>query len=370
MKYQTGALKNTKDNRDIKYKDLPASAVSLPSRHITDISMIPVLDQGLLGTCVAHAIAIVKMYQEYRETGKVPKFSRRFLYAIARTYSPYGTDMGLFPRDGAKVVYGVGILEPDTIDDNTLPHNLYIQITPTDDQKNNAIKWKASYTGIDNGDLQTIKAAIVREGVVTISLAHQSSKWNSRTGKVKAVDGKIDGLHYITLYGYEDKGTDTVFYFRNSWGKSWGKDGNGQFNWSDYKTRSYDAIAFADVPNDLIEKAKNTQYIFTTTMKKGMTSPEIKKLQERMRDEGYYTHPQITGFFGDVTKAAVIAYQKAKGLKPADGVVGPVTREMLNRVVKKNLTSAILDSVSSSLLKAYTTVIKRLKHWWSPCSTR
>lgn len=124
MKYPTGALKNPKDNRDIKYTDLPASAVSLPSKHITDISMIPVLDQGALGTCVAHAIATVKMYQEYKETGVVPKFSRRFIYALARTLSPYGADMGLFPRDGAKTLKDNGILEPDTIDDNTLPHRI------------------------------------------------------------------------------------------------------------------------------------------------------------------------------------------------------------------------------------------------------
>lgn len=372
MKYQTGALKNTKDNRDIKYRDLPATAVSLPSKHITDISMIPVLDQGPLGTCVAHAMATVKMYQEYKETGVVPKFSRRFLYSIARTYSPYGPDMGLFPRDGAKVVQGVGMLEPDTIDDNTLPHNLYIQFVPTAEQKTGAGKWKAGYTSIDNGDLQTIKAAIVREGVVTISLAFQGSKWSSRTGKVSAVDGKLDGLHYITLYGYEDDGNDTIFYFRNSWSKDWGKKGNGQFNWSDYRTRSYDAIAFADVPNDLIEKAKNTQYLFTTTMKKGMTTPEVKKLQERLKDEGYYTYPQITGYFGGVTETAVIAYQKAKGLKPADGIVGPVTREMLNRpvVLKKNSASAMTVLHSLSPLKLYTTVINLLKRLWSQCSTQ
>lgn len=336
MKYPTGALKNPKDNRDIKYTDLPASAVSLPSKHITDISMIPVLDQGALGTCVAHAIATVKMYQEYKETGVAPKFSRRFIYALARTLSPYGADMGLFPRDGAKTLKDNGILEPDTIDDNTLPHSVYVAFSPDKAQKEGAMRWGSGYTTIVNGDLTTIKQAIVREGVLTISVAYQGSKWSRKTGKIKKPDN-VEGLHYITLYGYEDtKDGDTILYFRNSWSKDWGDNGNGQFNWSDYKTFSYDAIAFTDVPNDLIEKAKNTQYLFTTTMKLGVSSPEVKKLQERLAQEGFYTYPQYTGYFGEVTKAAVIAYQKAKNIKPADGIVGPITRGKLNEPVKKN----------------------------------
>lgn len=367
MKYPTGALKNPKDNRDIKYTDIPAMAVSLPSKHITDISMIPVLDQGMLGTCVAHAIAGVKMYQEFKETGKVPKFSRRYLYSLARKLSPYGVDMGLYPRDGAKTLKDKGMSEPDTIDDNTLPHSVYIAYEPILSEIDSAKKWGSGYTTINDGDINTLKQAIVREGMITISLAHQGSKWSRVTGKLKKPE-TIDGRHYIALYGYEDKDSDTVFYFRNSWSEKWGDKGNGQFNWSDYKTFSYDAIAFTDVPNDLIEKAKNTQYMFTTSMRLGVSSVEVKKLQERLAQEGFYTHPQFTGYFGQITKAAVIAYQKAKGIKPADGLVGPITRAKLNEVVKKNSKSVSRDSNSSKTLSGSTMGTLKQK-LWNLCST-
>lgn len=362
QKYQTGALANYKDNRDIKYTDIPAMAVSLPSKHITDISMIPVLDQGALGTCVAHAIATVKMYQEYKETGVAPKFSRRFIYALARTLSPYGADMGLYPRDGAKTLKDNGVLEPDTIDDNTLPHSVYVAFSPDKAQKEAALRWGSGFATINDGDLNTIKQSLVREGVITITLGYQNGKWNRSTGKLSKPTTP-ESRHYIALYGYEDKDGDTVFYFRNSWSKDWGDKGNGQFNWSEYKTFSYDAIAFTDVPNDLIEKAKNTQYIFTTTMKLKTSSPEVKKLQERLAKEGFYTYPLFTGYFGEVTKAAVIAYQKAKKISPADGVVGPITRAKLNEVQKKNLKSASTDSNSSRTLNGSTMATLAQKLW-------
>lgn len=349
--YKTGAFANPDDNRDIKYSDLPATVLNLPSKHITDISMLPILDQGSLGTCVAHALVYVKMYQEYKETGKVPKFSRRFIYALARQLSYYGTGEGLYPRDGGKVVKDSGVLEPDTIDDNTLPHEIYIKYSPTQAEKDSAKKWSAGFVTVNQGDLSSIKQAIIKEGVITISLDHDGSVWNRRTGKLKAPKNPT-GRHYITLYGYEDKNGDTILYFINSWGEDWGDDGKGQFNWADYSTHSYDVLVFTDVPNDLIEKAKNTQFLFTMDLKLGMTHPHVAKLQERLRDEGFYKYPEITGYFGPVTKQAAIDYQKANGIKPAEGYVGPITRAKLNEPVKKkpNLT---ISQAGLDLIKGF-----------------
>lgn len=335
-KYFTGALKNPKDNRDIKFTDLPSKAVSLPTKHITDISMLPVLNQMQLGTCVAHAIVYVKMYQEYKETGKVPKFSRRFLYSIARTYSPYDPNgEGLFPRDGGKVVKDIGASEPDSIDDSTLPHSIYAGFVPTEEMKKAAQKWSAGFVTVKSTDIESIKQAIVKEGLITVSLAHEGSKWNARTGKLSAPKNPT-GAHYIAVYGYEvtDKG-ETILYFINSWSEDWGDKGKGQFNYSEYKSFMYDILVFTDVPNDLIERAKNTQFLFTKNLKLGMTDPEVAKLQERLKLEGFYTYPQITGYFGPVTKEALIKYQKANKITPAEGYFGPITRSKMNEPKKK-----------------------------------
>ncbi|MGZ0087203.1 C40 family peptidase [Caldibacillus thermoamylovorans] len=58
--------------------------------------------------------------------------------------------------------------------------------------------------------------------------------------------------------------------------------------------------------------------------KKGMSSPEIKQLQLRLKAHGFFTYPQATGYFGAVTEEAVKAFQRAMNL-PVTGIVDPVT---------------------------------------------
>ena len=61
----------------------------------------------------------------------------------------------------------------------------------------------------------------------------------------------------------------------------------------------------------------------------GSRHEDVRELQERLADEGLYTGP-VTGFFGPLTRAAVIRYQRAHNITPAVGFVGPLTRAALN----------------------------------------
>ena len=69
---------------------------------------------------------------------------------------------------------------------------------------------------------------------------------------------------------------------------------------------------------------------FTNPLKMGLTSDEVKQLQEKLRAEGYFTYPTSTGYFGPITLAAVKAFQNAKKL-PVTGFVGPLTIGELNK---------------------------------------
>jgi hypothetical protein len=342
---KTGAFLNQEDNRDIDYSRIAGTA-SLPSKHITNISMIPVLNQGHIGSCVSHAIATTKMYQEYE--GTVKRLSRRYHYSLARKLSPYIGE-GLFPRDGAKALFQNGMRDPDDIDVPLTTHADYESYVPTQKEIEEAKKHGVKgYAFIPFGNLIELKKAIVNEGVITATLAYDGCAW-SQTPLGKPTT--IESYHYVAIYGYEDKDGDTILHARNSWGEGWGDKGNFTFKWSDYVFFVYDAIAFTDIPKELIEEAKNTQYIFTTTMRRGDRSPEVVKLQERLREKRFFNHPTNTGFFGDVTHRAVVAYQRANGLQ-ADGIVGARTRAILNQPKKKDnfveITRTSSDTVQST----------------------
>ena len=80
-----------------------------------------------------------------------------------------------------------------------------------------------------------------------------------------------------------------------------------------------------------VEKPVVTQsYKFVRNLYVGSSGTDVRSLQQLLKDLGYYTHPTITGYYGLVTKEAVVKFQKDKDLKPYPGWVGPGTRTVLN----------------------------------------
>ena len=71
-------------------------------------------------------------------------------------------------------------------------------------------------------------------------------------------------------------------------------------------------------------------------LRNGSTGEEVKKLQERLKELGYY-RGTVDGLFYNETTEAVIAFQRANQLTP-DGVVGEKTRDFLysDRAVPKH----------------------------------
>ena len=60
----------------------------------------------------------------------------------------------------------------------------------------------------------------------------------------------------------------------------------------------------------------------------GSHGSDVSALQAFLKTKGFYTYATITGFFGEVTKLAVEAYQSAHHIDPI-GIVGPATRASL-----------------------------------------
>ena len=71
------------------------------------------------------------------------------------------------------------------------------------------------------------------------------------------------------------------------------------------------------------------RYLYIGMTPKGVSDPDVAALQRRLSADGFFSGA-ATGYFGPLTKAAVIAYQKKHNLS-AIGVIGPGTRNLLNQ---------------------------------------
>lgn len=79
-------------------------------------------------------------------------------------------------------------------------------------------------------------------------------------------------------------------------------------------------------------------YTFARTLKWGERSEDVLSMQEFLVAEGYLNKKYTTGYFGNITYYALVAYQRDHKIRPAQGVFGPITRSYVQSsvAVKEN----------------------------------
>jgi 3D (Asp-Asp-Asp) domain-containing protein len=76
------------------------------------------------------------------------------------------------------------------------------------------------------------------------------------------------------------------------------------------------------------------------TLRPGVWDNDVYELQGKLKAMGYFDFAVTTGYYGPVTKDAVIKYQKAKGLS-VDGIAGQQTfNSIQNNIQRKGMTVA------------------------------
>ena len=170
----------------------------------------------------------------------------------------------------------------------------------------------------------------------------------------KAIDGE---------YGSTTKAAVTAFQAANGLSET-GKANETTLN-KLYSASAKDADYLADEENAKNEEDEGETGNQTdsdkvevngyTTLQWGDTGTAVKKLQEALKNRGYYSG-KIDSTFGSGVYAAVKAFQKQYGLK-ADGIAGPATQNLLFN------TSASSSDTNTSLQKGSSgTEVRNLQY--------
>jgi peptidoglycan hydrolase-like protein with peptidoglycan-binding domain len=84
---------------------------------------------------------------------------------------------------------------------------------------------------------------------------------------------------------------------------------------------------------DKVVASRSSAAVFTRTLRKGQSGADVKTLQTWLSDVG--SKVPATGYFGTMTKSAVLRFQLAHRLYPASGSVGERTAAALLAAVSK-----------------------------------
>lgn len=124
--------------------------------------------------------------------------------------------------------------------------------------------------------------------------------------------------------------------------------------------------------------ATNTNTVASSTAKSatewklGASGEAVKTLQQQLQTLGYFTYPQLTGYFGTVTREAVKKFQKDAGL-PITGVADRTTLAKLGEALAKkaqpvSTQPAIFLTIGASgdKVKEVQTKLKQLGYFTYP----
>lgn len=349
-------------NHDLAaYTPLASGAAPLPQSFFANLEGIPHWNQHKLGACVGHAAGKAEQTMKFHESGAVPAaiipFSARFLYAYSKCTDGIPTIEGTYPANVAKIMQKIGCAtEATCVNDTLLSHADYTYhgVSSNIPQAifTEASKYKISNYAFSQITETGIKAAIQfaneNKGGVMMLIQVDKGMYTARDGRIswaaadilpirEPVDQATLGGHEVMPYGFDTINGRTAIYFFNSWSDAWGDKGNGWFWLDEYIAHIVQVISVFDVdPN---YQADNFKYTFTKALSYKMTNSDVVALQHCLKIDGEFPATvAFTGYFGDVTFAAVKAFQAKyrdeiltpAGLTQPTGIVGFYTLKKLN----------------------------------------
>lgn len=254
-----GFIKQEKDKRDFTFTARPKQLAVLPTSADVREWDTPVLDQGDLGSCTAHALAAVVQWLQFKKMGTYTPVSRLFNYYYSRRIEGITGDEGSTLRAAAKSLNHDG--DPP---EKTWPY----KTRKVDDEPNStaiqeALRWQSLQYYACNTD-QDKKAALGVSGLpfmggFTVYETRNSIYNVGNSGNIANPIGtevsNVLGGHAIAFMGYDDTHINAdsslgAWLIKNSWGHRWGSKCTTKQMPGGAKTKGYGWLPYVYQPDD------------------------------------------------------------------------------------------------------------------------
>ena len=213
--FQDGCQPSPPDERDYTVETVCLAEAPLPETYLS--TGMKVLNQGAVGSCVAHACATAMGYGEKLSGNKPHDYSRGFIYGNRKETDHQGE--GMYIRQALKQLNHCGDCEYDDFIFNETYPKVKARI---EKDKENLLKKAEPFKIINYFRCYTqeeVKRALLNQGAVVLSITLYDT-FAAECPLPKPEDTKKGG-HAMCVIGWDKTG----WIIQNSWSKLWGKNG-------------------------------------------------------------------------------------------------------------------------------------------------
>lgn len=217
-----------KDKDFSKFKGFLKVASAPVKSHIIK-ELTPISGQGLLGSCVANAIAdALEILMGLN--GNVIQLSRLFIYYNSRLYDKATqTDGGTYIRNGFDSLKRFGVCREDVWAYDVSKVFSQPSIEAYSEANDNQIEGYYRISSGDNDLLNDIEKAILADHPVVFGtgVSQEFCNFFKNEEKVWAPPATIVGGHAMIIVGFRYNASNKrEFLIRNSWSENWGQSGH------------------------------------------------------------------------------------------------------------------------------------------------
>lgn len=340
-----GAIKDIFDKRDVQYHkiamglrpfdwDTGYDVENELKKLLKDDSFrIKSKDQNGSGSCGGQAWSYYGAVLEAFSTGTYEERSAKFIYA-----QTFVKPAGSAGRTNCELVISQGWATEQSCasyENGNPPSEQFMQqvadITPN--ARIDARRAKALLYANVASNIDLIAQAIENNNGMVIGITgSQNGTWRSVYPK-PPVAGQDLWNHWLYVGKAKLINGKKFIAVKNSWG-----DATGDLGWQWIGEDYFKSTPVIGIPIwsgwTMVFKPydESFHYNFTKTLKIGDNNEDVRALQKALTQEGMFKGKN-DGVFGKITFASVEIFQARYGLV-VDGVVGPKTKELLNKFYK------------------------------------